>query len=170
MKKYMGRFIKLDHLLLQHPAFETLTGRAVKLFLYVYKRFNGTNNGQISFSVREAAALLRCSKDTAATTFQELVDHRLLEPTAKGAFSLKVRHATAWRITIEHMAGRAATNDYAHWQPTARDDPPERTATTTANLEHGTVHRTVGPSGRTVRSDNVAEFTSHGPMGRTVRP
>jgi hypothetical protein len=32
MKKiYSGRLIQLDHLLLQHPAFETLTGWAVKL-------------------------------------------------------------------------------------------------------------------------------------------
>ncbi len=127
-KKYPGRFIKLDHLLLQHPAFETLTGRAVKLFLYVYKRFNGSNNGQISYSVREAAALLRCSKDTASATFQELVEHRLLEPTVKGAFSLKLRHATTWRITLAPTPGRAPTNDYAHWQPTTRDGSTGGTA------------------------------------------
>jgi hypothetical protein len=125
-KKYEGRYVKLDHLVLRHPAFETLTGRAVKLLIYVYMRYNGSNNGQISFSVREAAALLRCSKDTAAATFRELVEHLLLEEIVKGAFSLKARHATTWRITLATAPDHPATNDYTHWQPSATNGPTNR--------------------------------------------
>jgi hypothetical protein len=167
-RTHVSPYVKIDHLLMSHPAFKTLTGNAVKLLLYIRQRFNGANNGQISYSVREAAELLRCSKDTAGRAFQELVEHRLLAPTSKGAFHVKVRHATTWRITFEHTNGHGATNEYAHWK-VPDDGPPTRTDDADQNLEIGPSGRTVGPCGRTVRSDNVTEFPVHGTATRTVR-
>src|SRR5262245_45942641 len=135
-KKYTGPpYMKLEYRMLEHPAFETLSGNGFKLLIYVRKRFDGANNGQISFSTREAATLLRCSKDTAGRAFEELVDHQLLEPITKSAFTWKTRKiATEWRVTFIHMNGRAGTNDYLRFEPP--NGPTTRTNATAQNSEH----------------------------------
>ena len=161
-KKYTGPvYMKLEYQMLEHPAFATLSGNAFKLLIYARKRFDGTNNGEIIFGVREAADLLRCSKDTASRAFQELIEHRVLEPVVKGAFSVKIRKATTWRITFIHMNGRAGTNDYLHFKPPS-DGPMTGTEATAPNLEHGPRGAANGPSGRTERS-----FSSDHPRSRS---
>ena len=52
------RFVKLDYFLLKCEAFREISGGAFKLYLKVRERYNGLNNGTISFSVREAAEKL----------------------------------------------------------------------------------------------------------------
>jgi len=160
-------YIKLRYDMLEHPAFETLSSGAFKLVIYVRKRFNGRNNGQIAFSVREAAGLLRCSKDTAGRYFKELVDHRLLEPIVKGDFDWKVKHATTWRVTFEHMNGRAGTNDFTHFKP-APDGPTTRTEPTGPNLKHGPITGPNGPTRGTARSDQRDKPHPHGPTRGTI--
>ena len=68
---YVPPYMKLRYDMLEHPAFATLSSGAFKLMIYVRKRYNGSNNGEITFSVREAAELMQCSKDTASRAFQE---------------------------------------------------------------------------------------------------
>jgi hypothetical protein len=111
--------------------------------------------------VRAASDLLRCSKDTASRAFQELVDHRLLEPVTKGAFSVKVKHATTWRVTFLHMNGRPGTNDYEHFKP-APNGTATRTDGPAPNSKHGPSGRTDGPSGRTARYGYEDSAHAHG--------
>ena len=70
--------------MLEAPAFRALPGNAVKLLLILAKRFNGNNNGDISLSVREAAAEIGCSVNHALKCF------RVLEREA---------FITTWRLT-----------------------------------------------------------------------
>ena len=124
-KRFIGRFIALEHGVMNSPAYESLSGDALKLLLAVWKRHDGANNGAISFSTREAAALLHGNKNTAAKRFRELVDKGFLAVENKGAFHVKVRHATTWRITLESASGRPPTRDYQRWRPApsvAEDD------------------------------------------------
>lgn len=114
------RFFKVEHRLLRKPAFLDLTGNSVKLFLFMYARFNGSNNGKIGFSVREAAAILGTSKDTAARCFRELHEHGFIDIETRGSdFDQKTRRSTEWRITLERSNGMGATHDYEHWAPGA---------------------------------------------------
>jgi hypothetical protein len=117
-KDFVSRFVGLEHIVLNSLAFQSLSGDAVKLLLLVSARHNGENNGSISFSVREAAAKLPCTPNTAARRFQELQSHGFLVAETKGAFSVKMKKATTWRITLYPSAGgKPATRDYARWNP-----------------------------------------------------
>lgn len=123
---FAGTFVGVETGIMSSPAWRHLEGEAVKLLLDVMSRvkYDGSNNGEVSFSTREAAALLRCTKNTAAKRFRQLVDHGFLAETRKGAFSVKLSHASLWRITLlpSFEGGKPvpATRDYQRWR-----SPPE---------------------------------------------
>jgi hypothetical protein len=48
------RFVALPHYMLRSPAWKTLPADAKALLIAVWERHNGMNNGEISYSVREA--------------------------------------------------------------------------------------------------------------------
>ena len=66
------RFVWLKHWLLNSPAWKSMKPIPRALYVALRKRFNGTNNGQISISVREAATEIRCAKDSAMRALWEL--------------------------------------------------------------------------------------------------
>ncbi len=111
------RFAMLKFGMMDSPAWRALSGDAVKLLLAVWRRYNGHNNGEISYGIREAAELLDRDKNTIMRRFQELVDKGFLAIESKGAFSVKTKMATVWRITLEPAGGTPATLDYQRWRP-----------------------------------------------------
>jgi hypothetical protein len=46
------RFVQIPYWVLESDAFRSLSAVAVKVFIYLLKRFNGRNNGKIGFGVR----------------------------------------------------------------------------------------------------------------------
>ena len=59
------RFVQLWHRELDCPAYHHLSVYGRALLIEFRKRYNGSNNGQIAMSVRDAANLPNCHKDTA---------------------------------------------------------------------------------------------------------
>ncbi|MDP6527580.1 MAG: hypothetical protein QF858_01715 [Candidatus Pacebacteria bacterium] len=113
------RYVGFDYSLLETEAFKHLTGGAFKLLALVKKRYNGLNNGHISFSVREGNKLLNNSVNTISRYFDELVDKGFLKVKEKGSFSYKKRHATTWIITSDEY-NHEKTRDFKHWKKTDR--------------------------------------------------
>ena len=113
------RFVLFDYEQIESQAFRYLTGGALKLLIMVRKRFNGINNGKISFSVREGRDLLGYSMNTVARYFDELVDKGFLRIKEKGSFTYKKRHATTWIITCEEY-NHQKSRDFKHWIKTDR--------------------------------------------------
>ena len=113
-----GRFVKLSHHLLKSPAYCSLSTGARSLLIEVWLRHNGVNNGEITYSVREAAERLGCGKDTAAKWFQELEEKRFLKARQRGSFTYKARHATEWEITAEPYRNKPASKDFMRWKVT----------------------------------------------------
>ena len=113
------RFVLFDYDQIESEAFRYLSGGALKLLIMVRKRFNGINNGKISFSVREGRDLLGYSMNTVARYFDELVDKGFLRIKEKGSFSYKKRHATTWIITCEEY-NHQKSRDFKHWIKTDR--------------------------------------------------
>ena len=111
------RFVMLDYWLLESDAWRALSHGARSLYIEVRQRYNGQNNGRISFSVREAAKKLRVGKDTAAKWFRELEEKGFLRARQRGSFSYKKRHATEWLVTAEPYNGERATKDFMRWKP-----------------------------------------------------
>jgi len=103
--------------MLDRPAFRALSGNEVKLLLLLCMKHYGLNNGEIACGVREAAEFVGCTPNTAGKCFQGLQARGFIEATRKGAFSVKDRKATLWRLTFyPSPGGRPATREYARWK------------------------------------------------------
>jgi DNA-binding transcriptional regulator YhcF (GntR family) len=95
----------------------------------------GSNNGRIPFSLREMAEALHVSKMTAARALRLLQDRGFVVETKRGAFSVKERHATEWRLTEfgDDVTGALATKDFSRWEK--RSDYPVETLSGQPNAE-----------------------------------
>jgi hypothetical protein len=96
-----SRHIRLYHYMLKTDAWRDLNCVARSLYVEMAYRYAGvgSNNGKLPYSVREAADTLKVGKSTAQRAFASLEQHGFIVPIKQGAFSLKVRHATEWRLT-----------------------------------------------------------------------
>lgn len=144
------RFVKLEYYLLNSDAFEGLSGWSVKALLLLMMRYNGCNNGEISFAVREMADALGVSKDTAAKTFKELKERGFIRCREQGAFSRKERHASVWELQMFECDGKPAGKDFMRWHA------PEKQNTVTKM-------RTDGPKKRDQASPKSAKSARNGP-------
>jgi hypothetical protein len=99
-------------------AFRDLDCTARCALLEFRHRFDGANNGFLSFSEREMGERLNVSRQTARKALRALVDHGFIRPMSKGAFTLKRRHATEWLLTNEGYPkpSDTPTKDYMRWR------------------------------------------------------
>lgn len=115
------RFVRLEFYLLNSPAWLTLSPPAKALYVEVCKRYNGVNNGTISYSVREAEAI-GLSRSAAGRAFDELQERGFLRVARESSFTLKTKEARLWRLTAFPAFGNDATKDFMRW---TRDEPSE---------------------------------------------
>jgi DNA-binding transcriptional MocR family regulator len=118
-KRKADRHIRLYHWLMRSPAWKSLSGQSRALYAELAKYYNGRNNGKIGYSIRQAAEDLQVAEGTASRHLRILTERGFIEPMKKGAFSLKERHATEWRMTefICDVTGQPPTKDFMRWQP-----------------------------------------------------
>jgi DNA-binding HxlR family transcriptional regulator len=109
------RYVRLEHWLLNTSAWKALTPQARAVYVELEQRFNGSNNGEISFSVREASAAVNIAKDTASKVFHELEEKGFIRRHVCGSFDWKIRHATTWVLTKHQMGDQPATKEFARW-------------------------------------------------------
>jgi DNA-binding transcriptional MocR family regulator len=90
-------------------AWKDLNATARAIYIEIAKGYNGTNNGFIVYSVRQAANELKIGKTTAANAFTELQAHGFIVAEQRGAFHWKIdvtgerhRPASEWRLTEYH--------------------------------------------------------------------
>ena len=105
-----SRFVKLDHFMLRHSSWRKLSPHAVAIYIQICAIYNGRNNGQITFSYRQAAEQIGCSKSSASRAFKELVDCGFLAVEKLGNWY--GRQATEWRLTTYRCNERMPTNDW----------------------------------------------------------
>jgi hypothetical protein len=112
-------WVQLEHYLLATPAWRALSPNARALYVEVKRRYNGKNNGLISFSAREAGDVLNASHHTGARVLQELQEHGFLAVTEESNFDRKVKIAREYRLTEarDDRPGLEAppTKEFARW-------------------------------------------------------
>ena len=108
------RFIRLPHYLLGCPAWRTMSARAKAVLLDVWLRHNGTNNGQISYAVREGQAI-GFGKSATAAALAENVERGFLRVRRGSWFDLKTKEARLWEITAEPIGEQPASKDFMRW-------------------------------------------------------
>jgi len=113
-------FINLHRGVTNSPAWKALTCEARCLILAVWERHNGTNNGCIPLSHREARLALGVGNDKTARAFRQAQEHGFLIEREKGSFNWKVGagegRATEWELTTEPCEGKPAKCNYRAWQ------------------------------------------------------
>ncbi|MFC5515334.1 hypothetical protein, partial [Kaistia terrae] len=97
-------YVQLFHWIRLTEAWKSLAPYSRLLYIEIRGRFNGSNNGDISMSHREAAEILCCSGRPVNAGFKELEDRGFIRPVQRGSFGWKVRtggkgRATIWRLT-----------------------------------------------------------------------
>jgi hypothetical protein len=156
--KKAPRHVRLYHWLMETAAWRSLNGNQRAIYVDMAMRYNGSNNGTIPYAVREAADVLHISKATAGRDLAVLEERGFVVPMTKGAFSLKQRHATTWRLTEFNcdVTDELPTKNFARWSPENTVSPQTSTVP---------VVRPNGISGETVTSENSPDGIS----GETVK-
>jgi predicted DNA-binding transcriptional regulator YafY len=87
--------------MMQTPAWKSLSGNQRAIYVEMVARYNGSNNGRIHFSAREAAAAVHVSKATAGRDLAVLQDRGFIIAMIRGGFNVKDKQAqaTEWRLT-----------------------------------------------------------------------
>ncbi len=126
-KGWKPKWVQIHFWELDLPAYLHLSTGARALLIEFRRKFNGSNNGDIAMSVREAARLLGCHKDTAVKALREVEEKGWIRPMEKGSFHMKseaggrkFRAATTWRLTnhpISLGVDTPATKEYIKWRP-----------------------------------------------------
>lgn len=101
------------------PAWLSLSAGARAVYLEILRRYNGSNNGHLALSARDAAERCRLNKDTVTRMIGELCEKGFIELVVPGAFSRKVRHAAEYRLTVERCdrTGAAPSKAFMKWRP-----------------------------------------------------
>lgn len=108
------RFVGLPHFMLKSPAWLTMSPNAKALLIDVWRRHNGVNNGEISYSVREAAAI-GLGHSAAARAFAELIERGFLRVSRESSFAFKLKKARTWILTAERLNDQPSTRDFMRW-------------------------------------------------------
>lgn len=118
-RKHEPKHIRLYHSIITSEAWKHTSGAAVKVLIALVMRDNGSRNGEISFSVREAAEAANISTRTAKRCLDELEVKGWIECTQRGAFDRKVSHASLWRYTwaASPACKKGPTRDFEKWTP-----------------------------------------------------
>ncbi len=109
------QWVPIPYTMASHPAWRSLSGAAVKVWIELRSRFNGRNNGDLSLSLDEAARLLGIGKATAQRAFAELEAKGFIKLTKRGHWY--GRMATTWAVTDRPYQGHLASRDWRKWIP-----------------------------------------------------
>ncbi len=151
-------FTQLMHWVRKTEAWRSLNPYARLLYIELRAHYTGSNNGDISYSYRQAEADLNCSNKPIPGAFRELQDRGFIIPVQKGAFSWKARfggagRATTWLLTELPQdwpeRGLAPSYEFKSWEPKE-------------TVENKTRHAKSGPNARLKRA--ISE-----PMARQKR-
>jgi hypothetical protein len=120
-----SRFVRLDHRLLESAAYRALSPNARAVLVELTRMDNGSNNGVLWLSVRDAAAHMGVANTkTASAALSELQDMGFIVMTKDAHFRVKAAdtsRARCWRLTWLPVPKRQGpTNDYQERQPSTK--------------------------------------------------
>jgi len=115
------RHVRIHHYVMATAAWQSLGCVERAMYVDIAARYAGfgSNNGRIGYSVRDAADALHIGTSTAKRALDALQDRGFIVAVKKGAFSLKQRHASEWRLTefASDVSNDLATKEFMRWTP-----------------------------------------------------
>lgn len=116
-KKSGGRFVQMYEWVMRSAAWNSLKPGPRALYLEIKRRYNGTNNGEIVLSHRQAAELLNVHRNTVGPWFDTLIARGFIELACGPHLgSLGIGKASVWRLTEEPSSDRRpASKTFMQW-------------------------------------------------------
>jgi hypothetical protein len=174
---HLPNFVALFRYMLDCRAFVSLSAWARAALIEVIRGYNGSNNGRIVLSVRNLAKRLGCDKDTANDALQELTDKGFIEPTIKGAFHVKFKRATEWRLNDRrcNATGVPQSQAFLKWRgsdsvrkkQSGKNDQKQRAAETIKPWIAAGMSRATWFRRRNRETETVRRSDRTGPYGPT---
>ena len=118
-----SRFVRLDHGMLESPAYRSLAPIDRALLNELAMIENGSNNGAIWLSVKDAAARVGVANlQSVSRAFHSLEAAGFIRLTKDAHFRVKASstaRARCWRLTWVSVPAlsKAPTNEWREWQP-----------------------------------------------------
>jgi hypothetical protein len=118
-----SRFVRLDHYLLESAAYRSLSPNARSLLVELSMIDNGSNNGAIWLSVKDASARIgNANLQSVSAAFRELETAGFIRLTRDAHFRVKASgtaRARCWRLTwlAVPAASMAPTNEWKTYDP-----------------------------------------------------
>jgi hypothetical protein len=118
-RKGGGQFIPIPYEMAKSDAWRYLPGNAIKAYVELRRRFTGSNNGELSLSLDEAAKLLHLGKATVQRALVLLEQHGFIRMIKRGHWY--GRMASTYAVTDRPIGTQAPTNDWRSWRPPQKD-------------------------------------------------
>lgn len=116
-KRGAGRHVQLPEYLQATAAWRDLKPGPRALYIELKRRFNGSNNGRIILSYREAATGLNCHRNTVGQWFKELEAHgfiTMIQAPHLGPSGVGL--AALWALQELPVDGVPATTGFRKWK------------------------------------------------------
>lgn len=112
-----AKFVQIEHWVMDCEAWQTMKPGPRALYVELKRRFNGSNNGRIFLSTRDAAKALNVNKETAGKYFAVLREHgfititqgHCLGPSGQG-------QADLYALTEQPIGETKASKDFRAWK------------------------------------------------------
>ena len=102
-KRAKGQYLPLSYAMIKHPSFKALSADAVRVLIQMHLGFHGYNNGQVGFSIRQAAECLHSGQGRAMQAFDQLQEYGFIVCHTQSSFNMKTKKAREWEITFQPM-------------------------------------------------------------------
>ena len=134
-KKGAGRHVQLPEWLQASKAWATLKPGPRALYVELKRRFNGSNNGRIILSHRDAAKALAVHRNTVGPWFDELQTRGFIRMTqAPHLGPAGIGLASVWGLEEMPMQdGKPACKGFMTWS--AKQNPPHKNRDSTSHCK-----------------------------------
>jgi len=127
-KRGAGRHVQLMEWFQSTEAWATMKPGPRALYVELKRRYNGSNNGGIYLSHREAACLLSVTRNTASSYFLELQRRGFIRQTRAHCLGPSgIGESSRWALEeLVDSNGQPATKSFARWCPPKSKSQPKK--------------------------------------------
>lgn len=111
-----GLFAKIPFAIMDSDAFRALKPASALVYLRLFRRFFGNNNGYLAFGCRDAANECNISKMTAQRAFKQLEEVGLIECIVPSSFNSRKKLAREWAFTHLGIGDQPASRKWRYFK------------------------------------------------------
>ena len=128
-------FTKLDEWLMSSQAWSSLKPAPRALYIELKRLYNGSNNGRLFLSQRDASQRLNINRSTVSRYFKELIDKGFLVETQGHCLGFQGNGKAAhYALTELPLNEKPATKEFMNWKKTK--PPLQNVALLAAKCSH----------------------------------